>query len=227
MGTLAHVLEANGLATVALAAVRGQVERLRPPRALYAEFPLGRPLGRPGDAAFQRRVLDAAFALLERPSGPVLETFPEAIADEADQPAACPLPPRLDPSVPAAVDEARALLPAYRRAVAASRGRTVVGRVVAADRVPDALAALTRIAEGTPSRDAGLPADPTQTVMDVRAYYEEAALGLSDHVPAARSAETWFYHHTEAGRVVMAARRAIEDAGAPRPVWFYMAPATQ
>ena len=227
MGTLAHVLEANGLATVALAAVRGQVERLRPPRALYAEFPLGRPLGRPGDAAFQRRVLDAAFALLERPSGPVLETFPEVITDEADQPAACPLPPRLDPSVPAAIDEARALLPAYRRAVAASQGRTVVGRVIAPDQVPGALAALTRIAEGTPSREAGLPADPIQTVMDVRAYYEEAAVALSDHVPAARSAETWFYHHTEAGRVVMAARQAIKDAGAPRPVWFYMAPATQ
>ena len=32
MGTLAHVLEANGLATVALAAVRGQIERLHPPR---------------------------------------------------------------------------------------------------------------------------------------------------------------------------------------------------
>ena len=129
--------------------------------------------------------------------------------------------------IPAAVDEARALRPAYQRAVVASHGRTLVGRVVAADRVPDALAALTRIAEGTPSREAGLPADPIQTVMDVRAYYEEAAVALSDHVPAARSAETWFYHHTEAGRVVLAARHAIKASGAPFPVWFYMAPATQ
>jgi len=42
------------------------VERSHPPRALHCEFPLGRPLGRPGDAAFQRRVLVAALRLLER-----------------------------------------------------------------------------------------------------------------------------------------------------------------
>ena len=63
MGTLASVLEDAGLATVALSIIRGQVETTRPPRALHCEFPLGRPLGRPGDPALQRRVIDAAFAL--------------------------------------------------------------------------------------------------------------------------------------------------------------------
>jgi len=215
------------LATVALALVRGQVERLHPPRALYVEFPLGRPLGRPHDPALQRRVLKAAFDLLDRPGGPVLETFPEVIDDEADEPASCPLPPRLDPNAPAAVDEARGLRPAYDRAVASAAGRTLVGRVIGADEVPAALGTLTRIAEGGPWAEAGLPADPAQTVMDIRAYYEEAAIALSDHVPAARSAETWFYHHTAAGHAVLAARLAIKDAGASFPVWFYMAPATQ
>src|ERR671910_544074 len=81
VGTLAHVIEAAGLATVALSLVRPQIEQSRPPRALHCEFPLGRPLGRPGDPEFQRRVLSAAFALLQRRDGPVLEDFPEAIAD--------------------------------------------------------------------------------------------------------------------------------------------------
>src|ERR687897_828280 len=99
VGTLAHVIEAAGLATVALSLVRPQIERSRPPRALHCEFPLGRPLGRPRDPAFQRRVLDAAFALLDAPAVPVLEDFPETIADEADEPLACPLPPRYDPTL--------------------------------------------------------------------------------------------------------------------------------
>lgn len=175
----------------------------------------------------QRRVLDAAFALLSALSGPVLETFPETIADEADQPLSCPLPARLDDTVPTAVDEARALRAAYDRAVVAVGGRTIVGRVLGPDDVPGAVWALCRISEGTPWTEAGLPADPAQTAMDVRAYYEQAAIALADHVPAARAAETWFHHHTAAGQVLMAARQAIKEAGAPFAVWFYMAPATQ
>lgn len=210
-----------------LASVRGQVQRLHPPRALFADFPLGRPLGRPLDPAFQRRVLDAAFCLLAAPSGPVLAEFPERIEDAADEPLSCSVPPRLDHDLPAAVDEARGLRAAYQRAVTANDGRTVVGRVVAAEAVPTLVAALVRIAEGTPWEAAGLPAGPIECVLDVRAYYEEAALGLSDHVPAARSAETWFFHHTETGRTVLAARRRMQEAGAPQPLWFYLAPRTQ
>lgn len=210
-----------------LATVRGQVERLHPPRALFVDFPLGRPLGRPGDPAFQRRVLLAALALLDRPSGPVLETFPESIVDEADHPIACPLPPRHDPDLPAAVDEARGLRAAYERTVRANGGRTLVGRVLGPAAVPDALASFARIAAGTPWTEAGLPADPVQCSMDVRAYYEEAALALVDHVPAARASETWFFHTTEGGRTIMAAREAMRAAEAPFPVWFYLAPVTQ
>jgi hypothetical protein len=226
VGTLGHVLEAEGLATVGLSLVRGQIERTHPPRALHCEFPLGRPLGRPGDAAFQRRVLMAAFSLLERPSGPVLEEFPEAIVDEADQPLACPLPPRLDPSVPAAVDEVLGLRPAYDRAVAKS-GRTVVGRVVDVDGVAWSVAAFVRIAAGEPWESVGLPGSPPEVVLDIRAYYEEAALALSEHVPAARAAESWLYRTTATGRVMREAQAKMREAGAPPPVWFYLLPVSQ
>jgi hypothetical protein len=37
----------------------------------------------------QRKVLDAAFALLDCPSVPVLVDFPERIVDEVDSPLAC------------------------------------------------------------------------------------------------------------------------------------------
>lgn len=211
---LAHVLESHGLATVQLASIRNYVERMRPPRALYCEFPLGRPLGRPDDPDFQRRVLMAAFALLERPEGPVLEDFPEVIEDEATQPLACALPPRYDPSLPAAVDEARALRPAYERQRSRS-GRTSVGQVVDADGVPDAVAAFVRIADGVDYSAAGLPGTPGLSALDIKAYYEEASLALAAHVPAARQAEAWFFGETEAGAVLKRAQQVLLAAGAP------------
>lgn len=218
------MLEGHGLATVCLAQVRGQIERIRPPRALYAEFPLGRPLGRPLDRAFQHRVLAAAFALLGRPSGPVLETFPETIDDEADEPVVCPLPPRFDPNLPAAVDEAVGLRAAYERARRASKGRTLVGNAVDAETIPDAVAAFARVADGTDWDNAGIPGPPRLVAMDIRAYYEEAALALLEHVPAARSTESWFYTVTETGRMLIAARDRIRDAGGP---WFGITPMTR
>jgi len=226
VGTLGHVLEAEGLATIGLSLVRGQIERTHPPRALHCEFPLGRPLGRPRDPAFQRRVLLAALGLLDRQEGPVLEEFPEIIGDDAAQPLACPLPPRMDPSLPAAVDEALGLRPAYDRAVTAS-GRTTVGRVIDADGLAGAVGAFSRIAEGEPWESVGLPGRPNEVVLDIRAYYEEAALALADHVPAARAAESWLYRTTATGRTLHRAQAAMREAGAPPAVWFYLVPMSQ
>jgi hypothetical protein len=214
------------VATVQLASIRTYPERMHPPRALYCEFPLGRPLGKPGDPAFQHRVLEAALSLLERPTGPVLEDFPERIADEAETPLACPLPPRHDPAAPPALDEARGLRAAYDRQLRRS-GRTNVGHVIGPDEVPDAIAAILRIAEGVPLEAAGLPGDTRSVGLDVRSYYEEAALALADHVPAARQAESWLYRQTETGKALRQAQAALRDAGAPRDVWLWLVPLTQ
>lgn len=221
MCALSHVLEANGIATVALLPSPDMAERMRPPRALVAEFPLGRPLGRPRDPAFQRAVLEAALALFERRSGPVLEVFPETIEDQAAEALTCRVPPRHDPSLPAAVDEARGLRPAFLRA----SGSGVV--TADADAVEDALVGFARLAEGTPWREAGLPADVLAAARAVKGYYEQAALGLSEGVPEARSAETWFVRHTEAGRTMLAAQSQLRSQGAPKPLSFYLLPATQ
>jgi D-proline reductase (dithiol) PrdB len=217
---LAHVLEAHGIATVALVSVGRLAERMRPPRALYCEFPLGRPLGLPGDAQYQHDVLRAAFALLAAGGGPVLETWPEAIGCE-DHPLACALPQRTDRSLPEAVDEVRGLrdpYEAYRR----THGRTSVGLGVAPDRVEEAAAAFVRIADGTPWREAGLPANPVACALDLRSYYEEAALALVDDVPGPGAAEAWFYGTTATGTALHAARHRMREAGAPFPLWYYL-----
>src|ERR1700755_2851711 len=70
------MLEERGFSTVAIASVRAQAEKTRPPRALWTTSQLGRPLGEPENVSFQRSVLLAALSLLERTDGPViLEDF--------------------------------------------------------------------------------------------------------------------------------------------------------
>jgi hypothetical protein len=223
VSTLAHVFEAEGLATVALGSQRNQIERTAPPRGLWCDFPLGRPLGRPGDAGFQHRVLHHAFSLLDA-AGPVVDVYDEAIADEGDEVIACTLPPRHDPDLHPALDEANGLRPAYDRALARFGNRAGTGRVVDADGVPGAIEAFIRIADGTPWKEANLPGIPARVAQDVRGYYELAALGLSDHAPAAWSGTRWFFDLTCTGAVVLQARAAMRDKGVKQTVWFYMAP---
>ena len=224
MCVLAHVFEAAGIATIVLSSIREVAEKMAPPRALHCEFPLGRPLGKPGDAAFQHAVLAHAFALLDAPSGPLLVDFPDQIETE-DHPASCTLPPRYDPTLPAAVDEARGLRRAYDRALA-RRGFTSVGRIITADQVGESLGVLDAIANGADWQQAGLAAGNVMSVChDIRTYYEEAALELVDGpVPGGRAIEAWYFEQTEAGKTVLAARAAIRDAGAKFPIWFYMSP---
>ena len=223
MSTLAHVFEAAGLSTIVLASMIEVVEKMHPPRALYCEFPLGRPLGLPSDAPFQRRVLEQGLSLLEA-TEPVIETFPEVIESD-ETPMACALPPRFDPNLPAAVDEANGLRAAYERSVA-KRGVTEVGRAITADQVPEALAILHRWAQGEHWKEVPLPGKNTVAVAhDIRAYYDEAALQLVEGPPpGGRAAEAWFFETTEAGKTLLAARKAMESQEAPFPFWFYMAP---
>ncbi len=227
MGVLAHVFEAAGIATVGLSLVRRQAENVRAPRMLHCQFPLGRPLGVPGDTEFQHDVLARAFALLSRTDVPVLVDHPDTIVDDTDNPASCPLPPRFDASLAPAVDEARGLRQAYERQLTAS-GRTLVGRVTDADGIGELVARFIRLRDGATLNEVGFDNHSAVAAsQDIRAYYEEAALALLDSVPGARQAESWFYRCTAAGAVVKAARDALKAAGADGTVWVFLAPGSQ
>ena len=227
MSAVAHVLEQSGIATVGIASIRAQAAAARPPRMLYAEFPLGRPLGKPNDPAFQRQVLDAAFALLPRTDVPVLADFPVVIEDESDQPLTCAIPLHHDSSLHPAIGEVVGLRAAYERNREAT-GRTFVSRLGNADRVRELVEVLIRVADGVPLEDCGLAAPELgAAALDVRAYYEEAAVALAGYVPAARQAESWLYTSTETGKVLRRARAAIRAADGPRQAWFPMVPVGQ
>ncbi len=223
MSTLAHVFEEAGLVTITLGSIRKQIESTAPPRGLFCDFPLGRPLGKPNDPEFQHQVLAHAFSLLEA-TKPVFEEFPEVIKEDTGEMLACELPPRSNEELHPALDEVRGLRQAYDRALKQHGDRTGTGRTVSADDIEKALSAFIRIAEGTPWGEAELPGMPPRVAQDVRAFYELAALGLSDHVPSAWSGARWFYDCTEGGKVILAAKEALKEAGEQQGVWMYLTP---
>ena len=130
MSALGHYIEEEGIATVAIALVRPQAERTRPPRALWVPFELGRPFGPPSDPAFQKQVILAALRLLEAEAGPVLlADFPEDDPREAPDPRWRPpigATGSGEPLADALIAEAAALAGPYARSCA-ERGRTTVG----------------------------------------------------------------------------------------------------
>lgn len=74
VGLVAAEIEGKGIATTSVSVLAEVTRKVRPPRALLSDFPLGYPLGRPNDPALQSTILRAAFTLLERPGPPpVLE----------------------------------------------------------------------------------------------------------------------------------------------------------
>jgi len=156
----------------------------------------------------------------------VLEDFPEAVLDEAEQPLTCPVPLALDADRHPAVAEAIGLRDAYERQRATS-GRTGLGRSVDASGIPDALEVFIALAQARNLRAADLHGSLAELALDVRAYFEEAAASLSDHVPGARQAETWFFQHTHAGRLLVDVKRQLREAGVDRAVWWPIAPLTQ
>jgi hypothetical protein len=223
--TLAHVFESAGLATVVLTPTKEVAERMKVPRALHTRFPVGLSLGKPRDKEFQDEVLQAAFDLLAKSEGPVIKEFPVSISATGGEPLVCPLPPRLNTELHPAVDEAQALRAAYDRAYEKNQ-RTSIGMQISADQVPEALGRFVRIVEGEPWDDVGFPAGSMYgTVHDIRCYYEELACELADGPITPWATEEWFYDHTEAGEVILKARRAMRDKEVDPSIWFGLAPA--
>ncbi len=77
VGHVARVFEAAGLPTVIIAAAifQDRLIAMSPPRLLTTPFWLGRPMGRPGDAATHRAVLTAALDLLDSATEPTIRAW--------------------------------------------------------------------------------------------------------------------------------------------------------
>ena len=73
---IAAELERQGITTVCLMLLEEIAKKVKPPRVLVVPFAHGFPLGKPNDVPLQRRVMDAALAMLEEGGPPpVLRRF--------------------------------------------------------------------------------------------------------------------------------------------------------
>ncbi|MCP3912591.1 MAG: hypothetical protein GY713_16745, partial [Actinomycetia bacterium] len=80
------------MATTSISIIREQSEAVRPPRALWVPYALGRPLGSADDPEFQKNVIRASLAMLETASERTIEDYPVEAPDEAGPGVwACPL----------------------------------------------------------------------------------------------------------------------------------------
>jgi len=206
VGALGHYIEEGGIATTAISLIREHTEAIKPPRALWVPFELGRPFAVPHDAAFQRRVLLAVLRLLEAPSGPVLADYPEAAprtAADAMEGVACPVSfgGAAAPDDPGAalLREIEEIAPWYDLA-RERRGRTTVGisgmSVEEAGRIID-----SHLKGKSDARINALSAGETLKLAyeDIRAYYFEAASARPGGAQA-QEILRWFWFKTAAGR---------------------------
>ncbi len=169
---------------------------MRLPRFLWVPFELGRPFGAPHEPDFQRRVLHAALALVERSDGPVvLEDFPDdAPANDEEVVWACPVSfattghDESDP-VWATRQELGRLAPwaELRPAPAPNSGRS-----------PGAIVDLLAAAAGgdhVPVQDLRLAAD------DIRTWYLHAAAQQPGRATS-HDRNTWFWRDTALARLL-------------------------
>ncbi len=243
MSALGHYIEEEGIATVAIALVRPQAERTRPPRALWVPFELGRPFGPPSDPAFQKGVILAALRLLEAEAGPVLlADFPEDDPRETPDPRWHPPIERPHPNPPpqagegmgggfladALIAEIAALAAPYERSCR-ERGRTTVGLsglspAAAAEYVA---AWLRGIPPASPVPDMSPVLSLRFAVDDLKAYALEAAIAGGAR-RSSRQLGDWLWNETATGAAIRELRRLLVDSADDRAkliVTMFLVPA--
>jgi hypothetical protein len=222
VGALGHFIERAGIPTAQISLIREQTAAIRPPRALWVPFMLGRPFGGPNEPDFQRKVLRALLALFERATGPVLEDFPEDApnAGTNDEAFACPVSfarPETDAGDP--VDTLRReiaqLRPWYDLAVK-RRGRTTFGISQmdveqAADYAASYLGAAPR-PPYAPDITAGVALK--RVCDDLKAYYYEAIAAQPGNLSAS-AIEHWFWHETVAAKIFFGIQQACKGSADP------------
>lgn len=222
MGGLAHFIERAGIPTSQISLIREHTEQIKPPRALSVPFELGRPFGAPGEPEFQRRVLLDCLNLFARPSGPVLEDFPNAPPGEAataDQPEgwACPVnfaPPVSEMSDAdvlheALLQEVALLRPWYEQSRENRRGRTAFG---ISEKTPEEIVRFLADFAVAPEEVAS-PYEDTHVIVafkrmadDLRYFYTEAAIARPDGRGSDLEIANWLWGETTLGGLLVAVR---------------------
>lgn len=204
-----------------------QTERLRPPRALWVPFALGRPLGSASDPVFQTNVIRAAFAMLETATEPTIEDYPIEAPEEAGPGQwSCPLSLDLgdnESMTGRLLDETARLAP-WSLETRRQRGRSQFGATGAnIDQVEEVARALASIAESgdietAPTAEIDwtfeMPLLIRHLADDLRTFYHEAiAAQPGPGAPNHDALNEWIFGGTALGETLLAIAEHLTDAG--------------
>lgn len=223
MGGLSHYFEEEGLPTTQISLIREHTEKIKPPRALWVPFELGRPLGVPNDPAFQTRVLMEALELLQSPRGPVLKDFTEDAPETIGYggPPACPVDfhPHTEPiseidQLLAVFIEEFSQVRSWYDLAKEKRGRTTAitggdGVEKLADRITgfvkegSIIGGGDEVSQGTALR---------MTVEDLKACYFEAVSIQPGQPTDSKSLADWFWGETVAAKVIHKIREICQES---------------
>jgi hypothetical protein len=206
------------VATASISLIREQSEAVRPPRALWVPFALGRPLGSAADPEFQKGVLRAALAMLGTATRPTIEDYPVEAPEEAGPGVwACPLNlavPDDDTLTARLLAEVTRLAP-WSAETRSARGRTLFGATGARpDQVEEVARALGTIAEDGNVADApavgvdwafDMPVLVRHLADDLRTFYHEAvAAQPGPGAPNHAALTQWIFDGTVLGEALQA-----------------------
>jgi len=208
--------------TASISFIRLHTEVMKPPRALWVPFDIGRTLGPPDDAAFQKRVLLALMGMFEAPDGPLLEDFPEDEPETSDEimVLTCPVDFARDVVETGETDqlqasfrrEMTAMRPWYDMSVA-KRKRTAVGASgIELEALGDFIYTFARGEEpDNPRDDISLAYTLKFAVVDLKSYYIEGITAQPGQAGASSQRLTdWFWGETVAAKVLMAMKKVGE-----------------
>ncbi|MFC1946339.1 hypothetical protein ACFLXY_00290 [Chloroflexota bacterium] len=203
--------------------MRPHTEKIKPPRALWVPFELGHPLGAPDNPEFQRRVLMDLINLLERPSGPVLEDFPDDEPESGEEIIlACPVNysdyykeiGEADGRLKALNMEISGMRSWYDMAVN-QRKRTTMGvSGIEIEKLGDFIYSFVKGEEpDNPRDDISLPYTLKLAVEDLKSYYVEGITAQPGQSGvSSQKISDWFWDETVAGKVLLDLKKVCEKS---------------
>ena len=217
------------MAPASISLIREQSEAVRPPRALWVPFALGRPLGSADDPDFQKQVIRAALGMLATANEPTIEDYPVEAPVEAEPGEwVCPVSFAVpeDASITARLVAEVTRLGPWSAETRAARGRTLFGVTGASVDQVEALArALGSIAEQgdlSEAPDVGIewqfdmPLLVRHLADDLRTFYHEAiAAQPGPGAPNHAALNDWIFGGTALGDALQAVATHLTEEGSP------------
>ena len=194
--------------------IREHAVTMKPPRALWVPFMMGRPFGVPGDSAFQKQVLRAAIALFDYPSGPILIDYAvdTPLENKSTNGWICPVSFSTHTLIKTPADNLRREiqeLKSWYDLNLATSGRTTYG--ISGLDIDNVGQMLLKLADGEVPENwmdnVDLGEAIRLAVEDIKAFYQEAVMAQPGGPPASSTElADWFFYQTDAGKIVLKVR---------------------